>query len=222
MAETITLTAEDGHEFSCYRAEPDEPAGRGLVVIQEIFGVNSHIRSVADRYAALGFTVLAPHLFDRAERGIELGYEQADIERGFGIRSKIEHDDALKDVAAAAKALQADGLKVAVIGYCWGGSLAWMAATRLDGLACAVGYYGGLVPQLADDKPKCPTMLHFGEQDQSIPIEGVHELIAKQPDLPVHIYPAGHGFNCDQRGSYHKESADKALERTTAFLTKSV
>ncbi|MDH3579396.1 MAG: dienelactone hydrolase family protein [Hyphomicrobiales bacterium] len=220
MGETVTLTARDGHELNAYRSEPKGTPRGGLVIIQEIFGVNTHIRAVADSYAGEGFIVLAPALFDRFEPGIELGYAAEDIEKGREIRGKIAHDDAVLDMGAAVDALREQQLAAAVVGYCWGGSLAWNAATRLDGVACAVGYYGGMIPDMADEDPRSPVMLHFGETDGSIPLEGVERVKKKHPDIPVHLYPAGHGFNCDMRDSYDAESAAQARKRTLAFLAE--
>ncbi len=219
MSETIQLRAADGHSLSAYRAGADNRAAPGLVVIQEIFGVNDHIRSVVDRFAAQGFAALAPALFDRIEPGIELGYGEADIARGRELKAQVTTGDALADVAAAIALLASEGRKIGVVGYCWGGSLAWASATRLDGVAAAVSYYGGQVPEWAGEMPGCPVMLHFGEQDHAIPMDGVAVRRA-HPDLPIHVYPAGHGFSCDARGSYHAESAALALERTLAFLNK--
>ena len=210
----LKLTASDGHAFNGYLAEPSGTPKGGLVVIQEIFGVNAHIRSVADGYAADGYVALAPALFDRAKAGIELGYDADDVAKGREVRAGIATDDALKDVAAAISALSGRGLKVGMVGYCWGGSLTWEAACGLDGVAAASSYYGGEVPKRSDLKPKCPIVLHFGETDASVPIEGVKAFMATNPDLPVHIYPAGHGFNCDHRGSYDADSAKLARERT--------
>jgi len=218
MGQTMTLKASDGHEFSAYQADPATPNGCGLVVIQEIFGVNSHIRSVTDGFAADGYRAIAPALFDRLERGHEAGYEAPDVERGRALMGQIDFDDAVRDVTATVEALAADGLKVGVVGYCWGGSLAWAAATRIDGVGCAVGYYGGKIPDLADAQPRCPVMLHFGELDQGIPMDRVAIIGEKHPDLPLHIYKAGHGFNCDQRGSYDADSAALARQRTMAFF----
>lgn len=222
MGETVRLTASDGHGFDAYRAEPEGAPRAGLVVIQEIFGINSHIRSVADSYAGEGFTVLAPALFDRAEPGIEIGYTPEDVERGREIRAGIPHENAVLDVAAAIDTLRTEGLAVAVVGYCWGGSLAWNAATRLDGVSVSVGYYGGMVPDMADESPRCPVMLHFGETDASIPLDGVEKVKAAHPGVPVHIYPAGHGFSCDARGSYDAPSAALARERTLAFFAENL
>ncbi|HXG04322.1 MAG TPA: dienelactone hydrolase family protein [Candidatus Binatia bacterium] len=220
--ETITLTAEDGHRLSAYRAAPDGAPRGGLVVIQEIFGVNSHIRKVTEGFAADGYVALAPALFDRVERGVELGYQPADIERGRELRGKVGWDTMVVDVKAAVEALRREGLRVGVVGYCMGGSLAWLAATRIPGVAAAVSYYGGAVADFAAERPRCPVLLHFGETDQSIPKEHWDRIRAHHPDIPMHIYPAGHGFNCDQRASYHEPSARQARERTIAFFRQHV
>jgi carboxymethylenebutenolidase len=220
--ETITLTAEDGHRLSAYRAAPEGTPRGGLVVIQEIFGVNSHIRKVTEGFAADGYVALAPALFDRVERGVELGYQPADIERGRELRGKVGWDTMVVDVKAAVQALRGEGLRVGVVGYCMGGSLAWLAATRIPGVAAAVSYYGGAVADFAAERPRCPVLLHFGETDQSIPPEHWERIRAHHPDIPMHIYPAGHGFNCDQRASYHEPSARQARERTIAFFRQHV
>jgi carboxymethylenebutenolidase len=217
LGRTVQGTAADGHSFGMYRADPaGEPRG-AMVVVQEIFGVNSHIRAVCDDFAGEGYLAVAPALFDRAQRGVELGYQADDITANRAIREKVSLDEALADVEAAAKAAAGVG-KIGVVGYCWGGTVAWVAATRSRTFAAAVSYYGGGVPDLADEQPNCPVLLHFGEQDQSIPLEGVDRVKAAHPELPVYLYPAGHGFNCDQRASYHAESARLARERTLAFL----
>jgi carboxymethylenebutenolidase len=218
MGETKRLTAADGHAFDAYRAAPAGAPRAGLVVIQEIFGVNSHIKRVTDGFAADGYVALAPALFDRVAPGYSTGYQPADIEAGRAMRGKIDMDVMLKDVQAAVKALAAEGLKVGVVGYCMGGTVAWLSATRLDGVAAAVGYYGGGVADAAAEKPRCPVMLHFGETDASIPKEHYEKVMTMQPGVPVHVYPAGHGFNCDERGSYHEPSARLARQRTLDFL----
>jgi len=187
------------------------------VVIQEIFGVNHHIRNVCDRFAAQGYAALAPALFDRAERGIDIGYDQASIERGIKLRAGIPLENTLKDVAAAIANLQSAG-KVGIVGYCWGGSLAFLAATRLGGLSCAIGYYGGMVAAHAGEKPKVPTILHFGEKDHGIPMDDVRKVIAARPETKVYVYPADHGFSCDERGSFDKASHELALKRTLEFM----
>lgn len=219
MGKTLTLTASDGHKLSAYRADPAGKPKGAIVVIQEIFGVNSHIREVCDGFAKDGYVALAPALFDRAQPGVELGYGPPDIEKGRDLRGKIEWDDVLNDVAAAVKAV-ADAGKVGVVGSCWGGSVAWRAATQLPGVSAAVGYYGGQVAQFKDERPKAPVLLHFGETDASIPMSDVEAVKKAQPKVPVHVYPAGHGFSCDHRGSYHAESAKLARTRTMEFFGK--
>ena len=210
-------TAADGHSFSMYRADPAGAPRGALVIVQEIFGVNSHIRAVCDDYAAEGYVAVAPALFDRVERGIELGYQADDVTAGRAIREKVSLDQALADVEAAAKEVAGAG-RIGVVGYCWGGTVAWVAATRSRTFAATVSYYGGGVPDLAAEQPNCPVQLHFGEQDHAIPLDGVDRLKAAHPELPVYLYPAGHGFNCDQRASYDAESAKQARERALAFL----
>ena len=221
MGTHIELTAADGHRFAAYRADPAGKPRGALVVVQEIFGVNSHIRGVADGYAADGYVAIAPALFDRTERGVEIGYSQPEIDRGRAIMQKLALDDALKDVAAAIRAVASAG-KTGIIGYCWGGTVAWVAAAKLDGLACSAPYYGGAVLANKDLKPRCPVLLHFGETDHAIPIGEVRAWLAARPELTAHVYAAGHGFNCDQRGSFHAESAKLARERTLAFFRQHV
>ena len=221
MGRMIDLKASDGFRLSAYRADPPGTPRGGLVVVQEIFGVNSHIRSVADGYAADGYRVIAPALFDRYEQGIDIGYTQQDIERGRELKAKAATDAALRDVTAARDAL-VDAGKVGVIGYCWGGYIAWMSASRLPGFACAVPYYGGGMTDAIEEKPKCPVMAHFGELDAMIPVAGVHKLKAAHPEAQVHLYPANHGFNCDQRASYDAGCAKLARERTLQFLRQHV
>ncbi len=220
MGQNLTLTAEDGHKLGAYRSAPTGAPRAGVVIIQEIFGVNSHIRRVTDGYAADGYVALAPALFDRVEPGVQMGYQQADIERGRAIRAKAGWDSMVTDLRAATEALRAERLKVAVVGYCMGGSMAWLAATRIDGLSAAVGYYGGAVADFTQETPRCPVLLHFGETDASIPKEHWDRIREAHPAIPMHIYPAGHGFNCDERASYHEPSARLARQRTLEFLRK--
>jgi carboxymethylenebutenolidase len=220
MGEKLTLNAEDGHKLAAYRATPAGTPRGGLVVVQEIFGVNVHIRRVCDGFAADGYVALAPALFDRVEPGYETGYGQEDIERGRNVRQKLGWDLMVTDTRAAVEALKKTGLKLGVVGYCMGGSMAWLAATRIPGVAAAVGYYGGAVAEFADESPRCPVLLHFGETDASIPREHWDRIREAQPTIPMHIYPAGHGFNCDARGSYHEPSARLARERTLEFLRR--
>ena len=218
MGNMISLTADDGQKLGAYRARPTGTRRAGLVVIQEIFGVNGHIRSVCDGFAADGYDAIAPALFDRAEQGVELGYDEAGMTRGRAIRGQLEWDNAVRDIAAALATLSGEG-KVGVVGYCWGGSLAWLAATRL-GPVCAVSYYGGQIVQFKDETAGCPMLMHFGDIDKSIPLDDVATIRAAHPEIPIHVYPGGHGFNCDQRADYQPESATLARERTLAFLAE--
>lgn len=221
MGEHVQLRAEDGHELDAYVARPEGEPLAGLVVVQEAFGVNSHIRSVADGYAKDGFLAVAPALFDRMERGVELGYGEEDMQRGVGLARQSKPDDCVKDVKAALEWVRAQtGKKAGVIGYCLGGSMAWLAATRLDPDA-AVGYYGGMILNFANEKPKAPVMLHFGRLDQHIPQEKIDAFFRpSHPEIPVYLYDAGHGFNCNDRASYNAEAARLARERSLAFLKK--
>lgn len=219
MGETVQAMANDEHEFEAYRANPKGTPRGALVIVQEIFGVNRHIRAVCDDYAGQGYVAIAPALFDRVERDVQLGYEADDVTRGREIREKVTLDDALKDVLAAGKEVAAAG-RIGVVGYCWGGTIAWVAATRSATFAAAVGYYGGGVAGLAAEQPHCPVELHFGEQDHAIPLADVDKIKTAHPELPVYLYPAGHGFNCDLRASYHAESARLARERTLDFLSE--
>ncbi len=218
QGETIELTAADGHRLGAYLARPAGAPKAGLVVVQEIFGVNRHIRAVTEGFAADGYLAIAPALFDRRERGLELGYEAEDVARGRELKAATSWEEAAQDVAAAITAVT-DAGPVGVIGYCWGGSIAWLAACRLP-VAAAVGYYGGQIRELSGESPRCPVLLHFGEQDAAIPLEDVDEVRRLHVEVPIHLYPAGHGFNCDLRGSYHAESAALARERSLAFLAE--
>ena len=221
MGQAIELTAGDGFKLAAYRADPSAKPRGGLVVAQEIFGVNSHIRSVCDGYAADGYSVIAPALFDRYQRGVDIGYTPDDIAKGRDLKGRTQVDAALLDVAAARDALSTAG-KVGIIGYCWGGYVAWMAASRLSGYACTIPYYGGGVLEAGAEKPKCPVMAHFGERDSMIPVDGVRKLAAAHPEAQVFVYAADHGFNCDQRGSYDAAAAKTARERSLAFLRQHV
>ena len=226
MGETITLTAADGHEFAAYRAEPEGNAKGAVVVIQEVFGVNAHIRDVTDGYASEGYLSIAPALYDRFERGVELDYTDEDmaVGREYKAQGNENLDNVMADVAAAHANVAGAGQrnnKVGITGYCWGGVVVWAAACRLDFDAAAC-YYGGGIIDLKDEMPKCPTILHFGKQDASIPMEDVDAISAAHPDLAVFVYDAGHGFNCDRRGSYDEESAKTALKRTLELFAGNV
>lgn len=220
MGSRIELTASDGHVLSAYRADPQGGARGAVVIVQEVFGVNDHVRGVCDGYAADGYAVVAPALFDRVKQGVELGYEGDDLTHGRELRGELGWDNPLLDVQAAAAALRPAG-KVAVIGYCFGGSVAWLAATRLA-VDAAVGYYGGQVADFIDEEPKCPVLLHFGETDAFIPVENVDKIQERRPGIPLYRYPAGHGFNCESRADYHEESARLARERTLNFIRQHI
>jgi carboxymethylenebutenolidase len=221
MGEHVTLRASDGHELDAYVARPAGTLLGGLVIVQEAFGVNSHIRSVADSYAKDGFLSVAPALFDRIERGVDLGYTGEDMQKGLSIARQIDPDNGVKDVAAALDyARRESGKKAGVIGYCLGGSMAWLAASRLDP-AAAVGYYGGSILKFAAENPKAPLMLHFGLEDQHIPKKDIDEKVAAaHPEVPIFWYQAGHGFNTSDRASYNREAATLARERSLEFLKK--
>jgi carboxymethylenebutenolidase len=219
MGQMIELTSSDGFKLGAYRAEPAGKPRGGIVLVQEVFGVNNHIKKTADGYAADGYLVLAPAFFDRVQRGVDLGYTQADIEAGRAVTQKLSWDDTVRDAQAAFELVKAAG-KAAVIGYCWGGTLAWLSATRISGLACAICYYGGGIRNMYDEKPQCPVMFHWGEKDHAIPLDAVQKIEAAHPSATSHRYPAGHGFNCDERGSYDAGSARLARERTLDFLRK--
>jgi carboxymethylenebutenolidase len=221
MGRFIELTAADGFRISAWRADPPGNPRGAVVIAQEIFGVNSHIRNVCDNYAADGYTAVAPALFDRSEKGVDVGYTPEDIAKGRALKARAALDPALLDIAAARDAVAALG-QVAVIGYCWGGYVAWMAAARLPGLAAAVAYYGGGILDAANETIRCPLMAHFGERDQGIPVVGVRDLMARHPEAQVYIYDADHGFNCDQRGAYDPAAAKLARGRTLEVLRRHV
>ena len=220
MGSMIELKAADGHKLAAYRAEPAGKARGGVVVIQEIFGVNSHIKSVADGYAKDGYLAIAPAMFERLERGYDTGYSQPEIQAGIAVMQKLDWKNTLLDVEAAVKEAAKAG-KVGIVGYCWGGTVSWVAAARAAGLACSAPYYGGGMPGFMNEKPKVPTMCHFGELDQSPTLEQSKAIAKAHPEITAHFYPgAGHGFNCDQRGSYHAASATLARSRTLEFFRK--
>jgi carboxymethylenebutenolidase len=223
---TITLTAADGFESSAYVSEPSGAPKGAIVVLQEIFGVNSHIRSVADGYAAAGYLAIAPSTFDRVERDIQLGYTPDDMAQGVGLKAAVEALPApgvLQDIQAAVDYAAKAG-KVGIVGYCWGGLLVWRSAEKVHGLAAAVAYYGGgmTVGTEPSRRPAVPTMAHFGEKDTHISVESVKAFEKAQPEVEVHLYAADHGFNCDQRGSYNAGAATTALERSLYHFGKHV
>lgn len=224
MGQFVQLTSGDGSQIPAYVASPVAQPKGGLVVLQEIFGVNSHIRDVADGYAADGYFVVAPATFHRVSSGVELGYGEADMGEGMRLKAAVEALPApgvLVDIQAAiGHAAQAG--KVGIVGYCWGGLLTWRSACELSGLSAAVPYYGGgmTTPGEAARQPRVPVMAHFAEEDKWIPVEGVEAFRQAHPDVAVHLYPAHHGFNCNQRGAWHAPSAALARERTLAFLAQ--
>jgi carboxymethylenebutenolidase len=220
VGKNISLTASDGHKLGAYRADPKGKSKGGIVVIQEIFGVNGHVRDVTDRIAEQGYTAIAPALFDRVKTGVDIGYEEKDMQEGFGYMQKVGNDTPMKDIQAAADELRKVG-KVGAIGFCWGGQLAWMASKSVS-LDCSVGYYGIAVHQTLKPQPKVPVMLHFADLDGFVPKEAADEVRKAYPDMPIYNYPADHGFNCDRRGSYHEPSAKLAMDRTLQFFAKHV
>lgn len=218
MPKTVKLTASDGHSFDAYRADPEGKPLGGVVVIQEIFGVNVHIRDLVERWAAVGYAAIAPALYDRWERNFDVGYEAADIELGRAHKATAnEHLDGVMADVDAARAAIADVGRIGAVGYCWGGFVTYLAACRLN-IQAASGYYGGGIPDVIDEKPKCPTILHFGDSDASIPLSDVEVIGKAQPSVGIHIYKAGHGFHCDMRGSYNPRAAAIAGMRTTQLF----
>jgi carboxymethylenebutenolidase len=220
MGKMIELSAADGHKLAAYRAEPSGKPRAGLVVIQEIFGVNSHIKSVTDGFAADGYLAIAPAMFDRVQRNYDTGYSPDEIQAGLKVMQGLDWDNTLKDVTTAIQAAKGAG-KVGIVGYCWGGTVAWVAAGRLSGLSASVPYYGGGIPNFIGEQPKIPVMFQFGEQDQSPTLEQAKKVAAAHPQAIAHYYPgAGHGFNCDHRPSYNAAASKQARERTLEFFRK--
>jgi carboxymethylenebutenolidase len=213
----IRLKAKDGHELDAYLAEPKGKPKGGLVVVQEIFGVTNHIKRVADRFAAEGYKVVAPAMFDRVERDVALDYSE--IGKGREYMRKLQWPDTLADVEAAANEARAAG-SVSIVGYCWGGTVAHVAASDLA-FDAAVSYYGGGVAKMLDKKPQCPIMYHFGDQDASIALPDIEKIREANPSSALHVYAgAGHGFNCDERASYSANDARIAFERSLEFLNE--
>ncbi|UCG71257.1 MAG: dienelactone hydrolase family protein [Chromatiales bacterium] len=219
MGENIQLTAADGHRFDAYQATPDGNPRGGLVVIQEVFGLTDHIKRVTDRFAEAGYLAIAPALFDRVSPGIILSYDA--VEEGRDVMLKLDLDESLQDIAAAAEAARTDG-KVAAVGYCWGGAMADLAACRLA-LNGAAAYYGGRLTSWLDLHPQCPVLYHFGGNDALIPMTTLQQIRAGRPEGIMYLYPeAGHGFNCEDRADFHPDSAGQALDRTLTFLASCI
>lgn len=219
MGADITLTASDGHKLNAYVATPDGSPRGGMVIIQEIFGVNDDIRETVDNFAKEGYHAIAPALFDRQESNAVLAFDEDGMGRGRALKGSMSWDGAIADVDAAVDVVKGSG-KVGIVGFCMGGSVTWLAAARSP-VDAAVGYYGGDIYANRDEAPKVPTMLHFGSEDASIPLDTVAEVDKMYPDVPVFVYEgAGHGFSCSRRGSYHPASAKQAMERTLAFFAE--
>jgi carboxymethylenebutenolidase len=218
MGQNVDLTASDGHRLSAYSASPGSTARGAVVVIQEIFGITRHIRAVADQYAAAGFSAIAPALFDRVERGVDVPY--TDMAKGFGYMQALNNENVMLDVQAAVDRVTGSG-KVGVVGYCWGGSMAYLAAARLK-VAAAVAYYGGGIDKYLAEKPRCPILFHFGEKDTHIPQSTVEIIKAAVPAGIFYLYPADHGFNCTDRASFEPMSAKLALDRSLEFFRRHV
>ena len=226
MGQFIKLNSADGFTFPAYVAQPEGKPKAAVVVLQEIFGVNSHIRDVTDRFAAQGYLAIAPATFERVKPGVDMGYDEATMNEGIALKAAVmalPGEGALSDIQAAIDyAATTSGGKVGIIGFCWGGLMAWQAACRLDGLSAAVPYYGGGMVADAEiaRRPKVPVMAHFSDRDASVPMEGITAFSKMHPEVESHLYAADHGFNCDQRGAYNEVAATKARERTLAFFAK--
>lgn len=216
MSYFFDITAKDKHTFSAYLAQPKDKPKAGLVILQEIFGVNIHIREIADLFSQNGYLAIAPSLFDRKERNVQLGYDKDGVAKGRELKDFCDND-ALKDIEAAISVVSSAG-KVGIIGYCWGGSLSWRAACEFNSIRASVAYYGGEIPSLKDYTVHCKSLCHFGELDEGIPIETVKSFKQSQPNVLTYTYPADHGFNCNHRQQFNEISAKIALDRTLKFL----
>ena len=222
MGEQRQLRAIDGFTFGAYEAQPEGEAKGAILVVQEIFGVNAHIREICDGYAEAGYVALAPQIFDRVERDVELGYDEAGMTAGIGIaRGKLDIADTLKDLQSSIEDLSRHG-KVGVVGYCFGGLLTWLAACELEGVACASAYYGGGVVGEIERTARCPVIMHFGELDEHIPMSDVAKIDTALPDVTIYTYDADHGFNCDHRESFNAGAAAEAKERSLAFFAEHI
>ena len=217
---TLQLLATDGNRLSAYLVKPEGTPRGAVVIIQEIFGVNSHIRRVAEQYAAEGYLAIAPAMFDRLQKGVELGYDPAGLQAGIDLMMKATNEGAIADMNAAIDAVSHAG-RVGMVGYCWGGRCTWLAGCKTN-IAAGVAYYGGGIAQLLGDTPRCPMMFHFGERDSHIPLSDVEKIRAAFPAGTYHLYPAGHGFNCTERADFDSASAHLAFQRTIEFFRKHI
>ena len=218
MIKNRMFLSPDGFMFDAYHARPEGKAKGGIVVVQENFGVNAHIREVCDGFAEDGYEVIAPALYDRVEKKVALGYEQVDREYGRKIRNKLGWDNSVKDINTCIEVLRQSVSKIGIVGYCWGGTMAWIAAARLP-VDCAVSYYGSQMFQFLGEEPKCPAMLHFGEEDASVDPKNISQINHFYPGAIIHNYAqADHGFNCDHRANFDEKSAQIARERTMDFF----
>ncbi|MCK9915669.1 dienelactone hydrolase family protein [Microbacteriaceae bacterium K1510] len=218
----IELTANDGHKFTAYRADPADTPKGAVVVLQEVFGVNDHIRKIADGFAAKGYVAIAPSLFDRVKTGVALGYDDDSRADGLRLTEELGTETPLADIQATVDAVK-DAGKVAVVGYDWGAYLAYLSGNRVGGIACTIGYYGGEIVNHYREKRKVPTLLHFAEDDALIPFEQVVQFRASRPDVSSFTYPStAHSFNCEESGTYNEDSAQKALERTLFWISQYV
>jgi carboxymethylenebutenolidase len=222
LGHKLKLTTSDNHTLGAYRADPSGKPRGGLVVIQEIFGVNHHIRAMCDRFAAIGYAAIAPQVFDRFVRDFESGYSPDEIAHARSYLGNLNFDLMMKDIGASVGNLQGVG-PIGIVGYCMGGTAAFLAACRVNGFSAAVAYYGGMIGKFVDEKPKCLLQMHFGDKDEGIPLSTVEEIKKKQPQAETYVYPgAPHGFACDERASFRKEASDLAWQRTTEFFAKNL
>ena len=221
MAETVSLTTTDGHTLDAYKAEPSGASKGGLVVIQEIFGVNSQIRSTVDYFASQGYTAIAPALFDRVGKGIELGYNEDDFATGRETRGKITDDWITADVGAAVQEVSSTG-KVSVIGFCFGGYATYVAACTVDGVSAAMPFYGGgIAAKVGDMQPNCPTQFHFGDKDAAIPLDDLQKIKDVLQDSPLYVYDdSGHGFTCNDRDSFNEGATERAYARALDWMSQ--
>ena len=220
MGSEQPVVASDGHQMGAYRSDASGDVRGGVVVLQEIFGVNEHIRDVCDRFATDGYTAIAPALYDRSsQKNVELGYAKEDVAVGRKLREEFSWDDTMLDVDAAAAVLRSEGLKVGTVGYCWGGSIAFLSAARLS-IDAAVVYYGGQIKPYLGEKAHCPVLMHFDREDTSIPLADVEAIQRAYPEATVRLYDADHGFNCDRRSQYEPEASGRAKQETLSFFER--